>query len=165
MESFSLLEAVEVAVNMEEEGIRFYALAEERAGDPESKKLFAFLREKEHQHVDAFRRLYQEIAAREGGADADLWLLDPEVASYFRAVVDSAVFPAKGSAERVLGGLRTPADVLRFGLRIERESVHFYHELLAHCPWPAAKELVGEVIAEERRHFRFIHERLLALGG
>jgi len=165
MKSFSLLEAVEVAIGMEEEGIRFYGLAEERATDPEAKKLFGFLREKEHQHVEAFRRLHQEVAAKEGAVDQDLWLLDAEVSAYFRSLVASSVFPTAGAAERAIAGLATPADVLRFGLRIERESVHYYHELLAHCPWPGAKEMLAGVIAEERRHFRFLHERLLALGG
>ena len=96
MKNFSILEAVEVALMMEEEGIRFYALAEQKAGVPEMKKLFSFLRDKEHQHIETFRRLYSDLAAREGNPDAELWLLDTEVSSYFRAYVDTAVFPARG---------------------------------------------------------------------
>lgn len=164
MQNVSILEAVEVAMTMEEEGIRFYALAEQKTGDPEMKKLFAFLREKEHQHIETFRRLYSDLAAREGTPDAELWLLDTEVSSYFRAYVDSAVFPTKGAAEAAIARLHGITDILDLALRIEKESILFYYELLAHAPWPEARELLGKVIAEERRHVLLIRERLRSLG-
>lgn len=164
MQNFSVLEAVEVAMQMEEEGIRFYTLAEERSADPEMKKLFAFLRDKEHQHIEIFRSLYGDLAAREGTPDAELWLLDEEVSSWFRAYVESTVFPAKGAAERAIGGLHGVVDILQLALRIEKDSILFYHELLAHAPWPEARELVEKVIAEERRHVGFIREKLRSLG-
>ena len=164
MKNFSILEAVEVAMQMEEEGIRFYALAEERAGDPEMKKLFALLRDKEHLHIESFRRLYRDLAAREGTPDAELWLLDEEVSSWFRACVESTVFPTKGAAEGAIGELRGVVDILRLALRVEKDSILFYHELLAHAPWPEAKELLEKVIAEERRHVLFIREKLRSLG-
>jgi len=165
MKNFSILEAVEVALMMEEEGIRFYTLAGEKAGDPEMKKIFSFLREKEHQHIETFRRLYGELSARESDPDAELWLLDAEVSSYFRAYVDSTVFPTRGSADAAIAGLHGAADILRFALRLEKDSILFYHELLAGAPWPEARALVEKVIAEERRHVVFIHDKLASLGG
>jgi rubrerythrin len=165
MQNFSILEAVEVALMMEEEGLRFYTLAERKTGDPEMKKLFALLREKEHQHIETFRRLYSDLSGRAGDPDAELWLLDAEVSAYFRAYVDSMVFPGKGAAEAAIAGLHGITDLLGFALRLEKDSILFYHELLAHAPWPEAKELLGKVIAEERRHVQFIHERLRSLNG
>lgn len=165
MQNFSILEAVEVALMMEEEGIRFYTLAEEQTGDPEMKKIFAQLREKEHLHVETFRRLYSDLAAREGDPDAEFWLLDTEVSSYFRAYVDSTVFPTKGAAEAAVAGLHGVVELLGFALRLEKDSILFYHELLSHAPWPEARELLGKVIAEERRHVLFIHDKLRGLGG
>ena len=165
MQNFSVLEAVEVALMMEEEGIRFYSLAEAKTGAAEMKKLFSFLRDKEHQHVETFRRLYGELSARASDPDAELWLLDAEVSAYFRAYVDAAVFPTKGSAETAIAGLHGIAEILRFALRLEKDSILFYHELLAHAPWPEAKTLLERVIGEERRHVGFIHEKLASLGG
>jgi len=165
MQNFSILEAVEVALMMEEEGLRFYALAEKKAGDPELKKLFATLREKEHQHIETFRRLYSDLAAREGQPDAELWLLDTEVSAYFRAAVDSTVFPTKGAAETAIDALHGVTEILRFSLRLEKDSILFYHELLAHAPWPEARALIEKVIVEERRHVIFIYEKLASLGG
>jgi len=154
-----------VALMMEEEGIRFYTLAEKKTGDAEMKKLFSLLREKEHLHIETFRRLYGELSARASDPDAELWLLDTEVSSYFRAAVDSTVFPTKGSADAAIAGLHGAADILRFALRLEKDSILFYHELLAGAPWPEAKALIEKVIAEERRHVVFIQEKLASLGG
>jgi rubrerythrin len=165
MQNFSILEAVEVAMQMEEEGIRFYTLAEQKVAAPEMRKLFAFLRDKEHQHIETFRRLYSDLTAREGTPDAELWLLDTEVSSWFRAYVESTVFPTKGAAERAIGGLHGVVEILQLALRVEKDSILFYHELLASAPWPEAKALIEKVIAEERRHVVFIHEKLASLGG
>ena len=165
MKNFSLLEAVEVALMMEEEGIQFYTLAGRKTGDPEMRKLFSLLRDKEHQHIDVFRGLYGEMVAREGNPDAELWLLDTEASSYFRAYVESTVFPTKGSAESAIAGLHDVIGILRLALRLEKDSILFYHELLAGAPWPEAKALLEKVIAEERRHVVFIHEKLVSLGG
>lgn len=165
MKNFSILEAVEVALMMEEEGIRFYTLAANKAKDPEMKKLFSLLRDKEHLHVETFRRLYGDLVAREGDPDAGLWLLDTAVSAFFRAYVDAAVFPTKGSAETAIAGLNGVTEILRFALRLEKDSILFYHELLAGSPWPEATVLLEKVIAEERRHVVFIHDKLAGLGG
>jgi rubrerythrin len=165
MKNFSVLEAIEVALMMEEEGIRFYTLAEQQTADPEMRKIFSFLRDKEHQHVETFRRMYGDLSARESDPDAELWLLDTEVSAYFRAAVDSTVFPTKGSAETAIAGLHGVAEILRLAMRLEKDSILFYHELLASAPWPEARALVEKVIAEERRHVVFIHEKLASLGG
>lgn len=165
MRNFSLLEAVEVALMMEEEGVRFYTLVEQKTGDPDMRRFLAFLRDMEHQHIESFRRLYSDLAEREGTPDAELWLLDTEVASYFRAQVESTVFPTKGAAEAAAAGLHGIVDILGFALRVEKDSILFYQELLAHAPWPEAKELIEKVIAEERRHLVFVQQKLASLGA
>ncbi len=66
----------------------------------------------EYDHMNPFRRLYSEISGREGLADAALWLTDPEMESYFRAFVESAVFPTAGSAEAVIARLSGMEDIL-----------------------------------------------------
>ena len=57
VENFSILEAVELAVGIEEEGIRFYTLAAEKVTEPELKQLFETLKDKEYDHIKTFRNL------------------------------------------------------------------------------------------------------------
>lgn len=158
VENFSLLEALELAINLEEEGITFYTLAADLAGNPEVKELFLALREKEYEHLNTFRGLYSDMSSRLGDPDAALYLTDPDVAAYFRAFVESAVFPAKGAAEELARSVHDASDALRLGLRIEKDSVMYYQELVHHSPFPDAEQALRKVIEEEKRHFFQVYE-------
>jgi len=160
VENFSLLEAVELAVGIEEEGERFYALAAAKTEDAAMKQLFQTLREKEILHRKTFQKLYEEMAERQGTADAALYLLSPEIAAVFHGYVETAVFPVRGAAVQVIGQCESAEDVLRLGMQAEKDSILYYHELLRHSPYPEARELVERIIAEEHTHFAFLRAEL-----
>ena len=163
--NFSILEAVELAVGIEEEGERFYALAAAKTEEAEMKKLFEILREKEVEHKNTFRKLYSDMAEKQGDPDAGLYLLDPEVAAYFHGYIESAVFPVKGSAIEILAQCEGPADILRLGMQAEKDSILYYHELMAHSPYPDAADLLKEIIAEEHKHFAILRRELQKIEG
>ncbi len=158
LKDFSLLEAVELAINMEEEGVRFYTLAMERMEDVGMKKTFELLREKEYTHINTFRKLYTDLAAREGDPDAGLYLTDPDIAAYFRAYVESTVFPVKGAADKVFATLAGIPDVLRLGLQVEKDSILYYQDLARYTRYPEAAGALGRIVAEERLHFQYIYD-------
>jgi len=160
VENFSILEAVEVAVGIEEEGIRFYTLAAQKVEDPEMKRLFETLKEKEHEHIKTFRSFYADLAEKKGDPNAELYLFDPEIAANFRGYVETAVFPVPGAAASILRECEGPEDILRLGMQAEKDSMLYYHELLHHAPWPEAEELVKKIIAEEHRHFAILRREL-----
>lgn len=163
IDNFSILEAVEVAVGIEEEGIRFYTLAAQKVDDPETKKLFETLKEKEQDHIKTFRNLYADMEEKKGDPDAELYLLDPKIAANFRGYAETAVFPVPGAAGSVLRECQGPEDILRLAMQAEKDSILYYHELLHHAPWPEAEELVRKIIAEEHRHFGILREELMKL--
>jgi len=160
VENFSILEAVELAVGIEEEGISFYTHAAEKVDDEKLKKLFGILKDKEHDHIKIFRRLYSELSSKGGDPDADLYLLDPEVAAYFHGYIETAVFPVKGAAAQVVAACRSAEDIIRLAMQAEKDSILYYHELLHHAPFPDAEKLVREIIVEERRHFAILQKEL-----
>jgi len=165
VENFSILEAVELAVGIEEEGIRFYTLAAEKVSEPELKKLFETLKEKEYDHIKTFRNLYSTLAEKKDDPDAELYLFDPEVAAYFHGYVESAVFPIAGAAKSVLRECEGPEDILRLAMQAEKDSILYYHELLHHAPWPEAEELVKKIIEEEHKHFAILRRELQKIQG
>jgi rubrerythrin len=160
VENFSILEAVELAVGIEEEGIRFYTLAAEKVTEPELKELFENLKDKEYDHIKTFRSLYSTLAEKKGDPDAELYLFDPEVAAYFHGYIETAVFPVAGAAKSVMREVEGPEDILRLAMQAEKDSMLFYHELLLHAPWPEAEELVKKVIKEEHKHFAVLRREL-----
>lgn len=165
VENFSILEAVELAVGIEEEGIRFYTLAALKVEDPEMKKLFESLKEMEHDHIKTFRGLYVDLEEKKGDPNAELYLFDPEIAANFRGYVETAVFPVPGAAASILRECEGPEDILRLGMQAEKDSIFYYHELLHHAPWPEAEELVKKIIAEEHKHFAILRRELQKIQG
>lgn len=163
LENISLLETVELAIKMEEEGAKFYALAEGRVGEPEMAEMFRLLRNREYEHMNIFRRFYSDIASSRGDSDAGLLLTDPEVGSYLRAFVESSVFPTAGAAERAIAGCRDNRDILGLALRAEKDSILYYRELVTHSPYPEAAEVLERIIGEERRHLLAVHEMMKRL--
>ncbi len=164
--NLSLLECVELAINMEEEGLRFYQLAAGRVDDGGLRDLLLMLKDKEYNHINTFRGLYTDMAARRGETDAGLYLVDPEISAYFRAFVESTVFPVKGAAEEALRKVAGPVDILRLGMQVEKDSILFYQDLLHQKNFPEATEILSRIIGEERRHFQDLHRmwRKLSAG-
>jgi rubrerythrin len=165
IKDFSILEAVEVAINMEEEGIQFYTMAMEKVDDPEAKKTFEFLRDEEYKHINTFRGLYSDLAGKEGMKDSDLYLLDPEMQAYFHSYVECTALPCKGAASQAIEKAKSVEEILELGLQIEKDSLLFYQDLKQHSPYPDAAKLLDEIIAEERKHFNAVYERLKAVTG
>ena len=160
IENFSILEAVELAVGIEKEGVRFYTLAADKTDEP-AKELFLDLKKKEHEHIITFQNLYSDLAAKQGNADAALYLLDPEVAAVFHAYVETAVFPGQGASAKIIEACEGSDDILRLGMQAEKDSILYYHELLSHAPYPEAKELIRKIILEEGKHLTFLHRKMV----
>ena len=123
------------------------------------------MKEQEYEHINIFRGLYSELAGKQGDADAELYLLDPEISAYFRAYIESAVFPSRGSAAKALEGIADAVDIFKLALQVEKDSILYYQELRSHSPYPEAAELIEKVIVEERKHFKLIHDKLRELTG
>lgn len=165
IENFSLLEAIELAINMEEEGVRFYGLAIDKARDEEMKDLFSLLREKEYEHINTFRSFHSDMTSSQEYGDADLYLLDPEVSSYLNAYIESTVFPVKGAAEEALSGIRETKDILKLGMQVEKDSIHYYQELSSHSPYPDAAVVLNKIIEEEKKHLGMLHKMWKEVSG
>ena len=149
-ERFTLLEAVATAVTMEEEGVRFYTLAMEKAVDPEVQIMSRFLRDVEYEHIEYFRDLLDSLSSHAGEKTPPL---DPDTESSLRYLAESGVFPANGAAGRALDGIRDVCDMLRLGIQAEKDSILYYRDLLEQIPFPDAAAAIRKILAEEKQHF------------
>lgn len=160
--AFSDLEAVKIAVGMEQEGLAFYSAAAEAVRARELKSTFEMLAGEERKHLAIFEDMAGELAR----AKSEEYWDDPEVDAYVRAVTAAEVFPKPELAAGKVAGMAAASDALRFALQTEKDTVLFY----ALCAERArANEVRGtfyRLVAEERRHVALMG-RLLgqALGG
>lgn len=152
---FKAEEVLQMAERVEEAGIRFYRRGAEM--QPELRELFLELAQMEEDHRRTFAEI--RVSLTEGGRA----ILDEDTRAYLEAWTDSHLF-SQDPAD-ALQGLKTPQEVLKGAVALERDSIAFYVALEAVVPEGWGREKVREVIREEQRHFATLSQRLKALGG
>ncbi|MHC4887453.1 MAG: hypothetical protein ACYTGH_20445 [Planctomycetota bacterium] len=156
--NFNADEIVEIAVEIEKNGMAFYNRAAELVEDEQGRKLMCDLAGWEKVHIQVFEDLRSSLAVAEGLPEA----LDPngEAALYLQAIADGKVFPQR-SMEKELQGL--PADheaLLEMAIAREKDAVLFYLAMKDMVPQDLGKNAVYKIIEEEMSHVRFISEEL-----
>jgi rubrerythrin len=149
--SFNDLEALEVAINIERRGERFYSQATELAPNDVVKRMLMDLADQERDHADTFQGLYNEISKTKQDFD-DTYLYDPEVAAYLRAMTQNTVFPSDSRQQEVIDGLQSITEVFEVGIQAEKDSILFYTEMTINARDMEAKEAFRRLMKEEKKH-------------
>ena len=149
MNKYSIDEIMEMAVQTEILGYQFYTgMAEKFKKDVGLVKLFSTLAAKEKAHEKTFKGLKESVAR--SGIEPVLW---EEVSNYMRAFVESEFFLGKGKALPSMEHIRSAADAVKFALGFEKETLLYFMELRSIVK---EKEIVEEVINEEKSHIRWL---------
>lgn len=159
--NFNDLEALEIAINIERRGERFYTHATELAPDEEVKRMLEDMADQEREHAETFQGIYNEIANTKQNFD-DTYLYDPEVAAYLRAMTENTVFPTDSRQQEVMHGLKSIADVYKVGIRAEKDSILFYTEMTINARDLDAKEAFRRLLKEEKKHLVDLQTKLNA---
>ncbi len=149
MEKFSISEVIEQAVQTEALGYQFYStMAEKFKNDENLKKLFDTLAQKELTHKATFTELKELIGEPESAPEG--W---DEVSMYMRAMVESEFFLGKHKALPSMENLKSASDAVHFAMGFEKETLLYF---LGIRDLVKQKELVDEIINEERSHIRWL---------
>ncbi len=138
-------DVVDLAVQTEVRGERFYRQAAEQAQADSARQLFRYLADEEVRHKALFEGLGRQIVFTEvEGAD---W---QEAMDYIAATVESSFFANEAPIRAVPQGA-TVDDMLHQAIAFEKQTLLFFHTL-RDLVQPPNRPLIDEVIAEERRH-------------
>jgi rubrerythrin len=149
MNKYSIDEIMEMAIRTETLGYRFYSdMAGKFKKDDGLVKLFTTLASKEKVHERTFSDLKAKVAKQ--GAEPVEW---EEVSNYMRAFVESEFFLGKGKALPSMDHLKTVKEVVKFAIGFEKETLLYFYELRSLVK---EKEVVDEVINEEKSHIRWL---------
>lgn len=148
---FSSQDLLEMAIHIEEEGEKFYKLAEEKVEDDNLKRFFNYLALEEKRHAITFKELYSEIE-KEGFSYA---YPDEEANKYLHAWVDSQVFV--GWDELKKKSIWNVEEILDLAINLEKDSILFYYELENYL-LEKDKKLLYEIIKQEKAHLSQLNE-------
>ncbi len=147
MEKFSIREVLEQAVQTEKLGYQFYTgMVARFKGDDKFVKLFGTLAEKELRH----EKTYAEMRDMVGDEEPEGW---EEMSHYLRAIVESEFFMGKNKALPSMDGIKTINDAVNYAINFEKETLLYFYGVRDAV---REKELVDEIINEEKSHIRWL---------
>ncbi len=139
-------DVIDLAVQTELQGERFYRAAAAAATAPEGRRLFAFLATEETRHRATFEGLATSIVTT--AIDPTTWA---EAIGYIEATVDRAFFSGRRSPLREIAQGASEADMIRQAIAFEKETLLFFVGL-RDLVQPANQPLIDAIIREERQH-------------
>jgi len=156
---FNADEVFEMAEEIERNGGKFYRKA---AGKfPPLRKLLLDLAIMEDEH----ERIFAGMRASLSGEETEAPVFDPdgEAQMYLRVMADGNVFNVTADPTERLGDVKTPQELLKMAMGVERDSITFYVGLRDSVPPKAGRDKVDGIIREEMKHITALNERLESL--
>ena len=142
---YNLGEILNIAMAIEESGIKFYNSAAHKY--PQFSDIFSFLEKEEINHLNEFREMLTSFEDYTLNKE----LYSEEYFSYLKAIGKNVVFK-DDMLEHELQRLSTPQDVIRFAMDMEMRSINYY-TFLKDLLKPEYTKGITLIIAEERKHY------------
>jgi rubrerythrin len=152
-------EILSIAIRLEEEGITFYRMASQKAHSKHLRDTLNILADDETEHKMVFQGI---------GRDLGLDLTDGHHSTTVShenmdALVDAGIFPRREDREAAIASLHSPAQALRFAIRVEQGSVIFYETAARVVQSSDVRDVLNRVLVQERQHVRLLTAELKAL--
>ena len=164
-ETLTALEIAQIACDIENDGIRFYGAAGATTGDGLARSVFMDLTRQERDHLNTFRGMYDRFDEQSGGGESTVEMLfDSELTKYLRAVTEGLVFPTDEDARAWVKKQPDAGSIIRFALEAEKNSILFYSAIVDQNAFAASRQILRQIIQEERSHVVVLRDLLLKLG-
>jgi rubrerythrin len=154
-------EILEMAIQIERNGAKYYRLAAEGADDESSRNLLNDLAAMEDEHEKTFAFMKKNLSEKEKESTA----FDPDnqASAYLRAMVEGIVFDVKTGPEKILARQKSLEDILKQAIEFEKDSIVFYLGMKDAVPQRLGGEKVDDIIKEEMRHIGILSRHLSSL--
>ncbi len=160
--SFVADEVLEIAEQMERNGGRFYRAAAEKAPG-RAREILLRLGEMEDRHRQIFREMRIALTPEEKVPPTT----DPDnlAEKYLRSLISGKVFDYRGDPLKKLPAMDAAAEILKYAITLEKETIAFYLGIRDSMRRPADRERVDAVIEEEKAHVVELTDELDDLSG
>lgn len=141
-------ELVEIALDIERNGIAFYQALADKTENRDAKTIYDYLANEEKRHVNTFQGLLNAAGQYQPPQDyAEEYML------YLKSLVDSSVFASITEAKQKAEKVSSEIEALDTGVQAEKDSILFYTEMKNFVRQPDQK-IILTIIDEERAHLR-----------
>ena len=154
--SFDASEILEMAIEIERNGQKFYKKAAQIVKDSKTKQFMLDVADMEVQHEKTFRQMKESLSRKE----TKVFDPDNEATAYLQAMADGNVFDVKTDLSSKLSGRETVEQIFKIAIQAEKDSIIYYIGLEDYVEDETDKKKVDEIIIEERGHILALYQHL-----
>lgn len=157
MMSFKCIDAVEVSLHIEKEGLVYYQKASRRAQNPKVKDIFTRLANEEKDHIHSLQeksKFLQPTLARKAEASREL-------ESFIAENLEGKVFPGFQSGDGAEP--KNDLEALGVGIESEKRSIEVLRDLLSREKKLDVRAVFMHLMAEEQKHLKLLENIRRAL--
>jgi len=134
------MDALELAMNMEKDAIKFYSEAARKTKYPAGKKMFDTITEDEKRHLEMISQLIKGLNVTHKDVSPM-----KNVKTVFESMKDEMMKKVEASADEL--------EAFKVAMKMEREGMEFYKKTLAGAKKEKEKALLERLIQEEQQHY------------
>ncbi|MEW6569644.1 MAG: ferritin family protein [Nitrospirota bacterium] len=134
------MNAIEIAIKMETDAIKFYTEAAEKTKHPVGKKMFLSITEDEKRHLQVLSQIFKEI-------DIGVEEVSPmkNVRTIFQLLKDSMMKRVEATTDEL--------EAFKIAMQMEKEGIEFYKNAEAQANTDKERKLFERLIREEQQHY------------
>jgi rubrerythrin len=159
--TFNAGEVFKIAIQIEENGKKFYDESQKLINDAAVQKLFAELADQEIEHKKKFESLMAQLPP--GSTGSTVWDPDNEIDQYIKVTADDHVFVSSVSLRDQLALVKDARSALKLAIEFEKDSVLFFLTL-EEVTEKKDQELIKSLVKEEQGHLKRLTLELMKLG-
>ncbi len=149
---FNAGEVFKVAIQIEENGRKFYEESQKIIESAQIKALFADLARQEIEHKKKFETLQAQLPPE--STALTVWDPENEMDQYIKMMAEDHVFVSSASVKRQIDQFKGAADALMLAIEFEKDSVLFFLGLEDAMAGKKEQELIRSLVKEEQEHLR-----------
>ena len=156
---FSAEETLKIAIEIEENGRKFYEGMVPEVDDAKIADVFKDLAKQEVLHKNTFEEMLGE-AESVRGKDINSLLYGGLEDSYLEALADSKIFNPANENIRAAKEVGSRDELLTVAISLEKDTILYYYEILELAKSTDDQELIKKVIEEEKTHVKRLAQLL-----
>ena len=150
------IEAIKTAIQMEEDGYKYYMSAAEETNNEMGKAMFKQLAKDEMEHRRVFSAMFDQLA------DRSTW---QKLAEQTPGIPQVPVFKERAKELDQSKGMAEDANALRIGMENEKKSIEYYEKTALETNDKQARAIFNNIKEQEEYHYNLLQAELDSVMG
>ena len=160
--NFNAAEVFDVAIQIEENGKKFYEESIKIIDDAGVKKLFVELAGQEVEHKKKFESMKAKLPSE--ASTPTVWDPDNEIHQYIKMMAEEHIFSGTADLAEELRRVHDVRSALKLAISFEKDSVLFFLSLQDATEGKAGQDTIKALVKEEQEHLRRLSMELKRIG-